>query len=336
MLALSIDKDSRCNVIDTDIPAIGPDDALIKTKACGVCGTDLLKINNKLITAPTVLGHELVGTIVDIGKNVAQFQKGDFVVSAHHVPCFDCHFCRHENYSMCKQFKTTNFVPGGFAECVKLSGEHLRHTTFKVPKTMPWQEAIFMEPLACLVRNEERLPLLAGDCVIVIGLGSIGLMAAKLLKRLNVKVIGVDLDPARCANAHDYGVDFTFDNTGKNFLKAVSEVSHHRADGVLFTSGPSSLINDAMGWIRDGGFLNIFCHLSGERATLDVAQLYHREIQIITTYSPSPTSLKKAFTILQQEDLNLRKMFCPFPARNFAEAITAVNQKKILKALVEF
>lgn len=226
-------------------------------------------------------------------------------------------------------------MPGGFAEFIKISKDHLKHTTFKVPQDMPWQEALFTEPLACCVRNLDRLNIQPRDTIIVVGLGSIGLMMARLLERLECHIIGVDLDQARCQNALNYGVDKTF--TSDDFTSYIyAQTKGRGADGVIFTAGSAGLLDTSIHWIRNGGFINLFSHLSGETATVDTSALYHREIQIISTYSSSIASLNKAFEILKNERLNLSQMFTTFEPEEFNQAIAAVNQRQILKALIKF
>lgn len=339
MKAVLITGKKSALVTDFPKPQMAKDEVLIQTRGCGVCGTDVLKYNWELVKKPTVLGHELVGQVVAVGEVVRDFSVGDTLVVAHHVPCFSCHDCRHERYSMCAQFKSTNLDPGGFAEFVKISAAHLKHTTFKVPATLDWQEALFTEPLACCVRNMDRLPLLAQDTVVVIGLGSIGLMMTKLLKRLSCTVVGIDLDPERSKMGLIYGADKVFTSTQDgDFLTFIKKTDGGRGcDGVIFTAGPAKLLNESLSWVRGGGFLNLFSHLSGDTATIDTALLYHHEIQMITTYSASPDSLKKAFEILRDENLGLRKMVAPaYAPEKLANAIEDINHRRILKAVVVF
>lgn len=338
MKAVQIQPDASVTVGDLPRPRIGRDEVLLRTIGCGVCGTDVLKMNLRLLRAPTVLGHELVGEVVEAGPALRGFALGDTVVVAHHVPCGDCHFCRHGNDSMCQVFKATNLDPGGFAEFVRVSAVHLAHTAFKLPPSMPWQEAIFTEPLACCVRNVGRLPLLAGDSAVVVGLGSIGLMTAALLERIAVTVIGLDLDAARRAEAPKYGVDRVFEAPGADFRATLARMTDNRgADAVVFTAGPGTLLNTSLDWLRDGGCVNLFSHLSGETAAIDTAKLYHREIQLITTYSSSPQSLKQAFAILAEGDINLRQMIAPaYAPASLAQAVADINARKILKAVIQF
>ena len=154
---------SDIRVEDRPIPKIGHGEALLKVRACGICGTDVLKVSRALPKQPVVLGHELVGDIVEIGEGLERLRLGDRVVVAHHVPCGECHFCRHGNHSMCRHFKQSNLDPGGFAEYLRIPADHAQHTAFLVPENIKDEAALFTEPLACCVRNVRRAPLLPGD-----------------------------------------------------------------------------------------------------------------------------------------------------------------------------
>lgn len=339
MNAILTNENSHSEVTKLPIPDPKDNEMLIKTKGCGICGTDILKINLKLLTKPTVLGHEYIGEVVSVGSEITGYKKGDLVVSAHHVPCFQCHYCNHKNYSMCSHFKKTNFVPGGFSEYIVITKEHADHSTFKIPQDMDWKEAVFTEPLACCVRNIHRLPLKNQDTVLIIGLGSIGLMMASLLNLLDCHVIGIDLDEKRCKESKAFGVNETFtDLNSKDFLTSIEKQTNQRGlDGIIFTAGPATLLPISFKWLRNGGFINLFSHLSGEKTEIDTADLYHKELQIITTYSASPDSLKEAFEILKNKNLNLKRMYGDhYKPQEFDQALKDIADRKILKAMVEF
>ncbi|HXZ03315.1 MAG TPA: alcohol dehydrogenase catalytic domain-containing protein, partial [Ktedonobacteraceae bacterium] len=97
------------------IPSITDTELLVKVHGCGLCGSDIIKIVQQA-RPPVVLGHELSGTIVECGKAVSKFEVGQRINVSHHVPCGECHYCRHGNYSMCANFKASNIDPCGFAE----------------------------------------------------------------------------------------------------------------------------------------------------------------------------------------------------------------------------
>src|SRR5262249_10582229 len=141
-------------------PQIKDDEVLLKVALCGLCGSDIKKILEARSDSPElVLGHEIAGEVVEVGPKVRKFSVGERVAVAHHVPCFECHYCRHENYSMCPVFKKSNLDPGGFAEFLRIPATHVEHAAFQIPENIKNEEALFMEPLACCLRCVKRLAL---------------------------------------------------------------------------------------------------------------------------------------------------------------------------------
>ena len=165
------------------IPSISDSELLVRVHGCGLCGSDIIKIVQQA-PPPVVLGHELSGTIVERGKAVSNFEVGQRVIVAHHVPCGECHYCKHQNYSMCAEFKTSNIDPCGFAEYIRVPAQHVQQTTLLLPESLNAEEGSFVEPLACCVRAVRRTPLLAEDSVVVMGLGSVGLLMIQAVKAI--------------------------------------------------------------------------------------------------------------------------------------------------------
>jgi len=174
------------------IPTIADYELLVKVHGCGLCGSDILKIVQQA-PPPVILGHEPTGTIVEMGRGVTNFTVGQRVMVAHHVPCGHCHYCRHGNYSMCASFKTSNIDPCGFAEYIRVPAQHVQQTTLPLPATLNDEAGSFVEPLACCIRAVRRTPLLSGDTIVILGLGSIGLLMLQAFKALaptqNVRAI---------------------------------------------------------------------------------------------------------------------------------------------------
>lgn len=338
MKAVVINPDGRSACAEIPAPDLTPGGAILKTIACGVCGTDLLKIGRRLITNPTVLGHEYVGVIHEISPGAKDFKRGDVVVTAHHVPCGDCAYCRADSPTMCRLFKTSNFVPGGFAEFIGIGPGHLRQVTGKIPPDMPWREAVFTEPLACCLRHWRRSGLKAGNTAVVVGLGSIGLMMSALLKYHGVSVIATEIDATRRDTARDFGLATVQNDTGDDFTQLLlGKTGGRGADAAIFTAGPADLPSRAMGWISDGGAIHLFSHLSGEPATLDLALLYHREIRIIPTYSAAPADIRSALEFLHRGNFNFRRMLAPaYAPEDFDRAVADANERQVLKAVIQF
>src|SRR6266496_4760855 len=184
------------------VPAIARNELLVKVAACGVCPTDIKKIHFGTVPPPRIFGHETAGTIVRVGARVRGFRAGDRVALHHHVPCMDCHFCRHHAFAQCAQYKrtgiTAGFEPagGGYAEYVRVMPFVLPGVV-KIPARNSFLEGAMLEPVNTVLKAVKRLALLPGDNVLVAGQGPIGLMFTKLLQLRGLSVVASDLLPAR-------------------------------------------------------------------------------------------------------------------------------------------
>src|SRR5712671_6312535 len=172
-------KDLRVETVP--VPAIRPNEILVKVAACGVCPTDIKKIHYGTVPPPRIFGHETAGTIVKLGSAVRGFKVGDRVALHHHVPCLDCHACRHRAFAQCPQYKrtgiTAGFEPagGGYAEYVRVMPFVLPGVV-KIPARNSFLEGAMLEPVNTVLKAIRRLSVLPGDWVLVAGQGPIGLM----------------------------------------------------------------------------------------------------------------------------------------------------------------
>src|SRR5437868_6243365 len=184
------------------VPRIGANELLVKVAACGVCPTDIKKIHYGTVQPPRIFGHETAGTIVRLGARVKGFRLGDRVALHHHVPCLDCHACRHRAFAQCAQYKrtgiTAGFEPagGGFAQYARVMDFALPGVV-RIPSKNSFQEAAMLEPVNTVLKAVRRLALLRGDYVLVTGQGPIGLMFTRLLALEGYRVVATDLLQAR-------------------------------------------------------------------------------------------------------------------------------------------
>jgi L-iditol 2-dehydrogenase len=329
---------SKVEVQEIPIPLLGPQDILLKVQVCGVCGTDVRKVQFGLIKKPTVLGHEIAGEVVEIGKQVTQFQLGDRVVVAHHTPCYSCHFCRHESYSMCKKFKTSNLDPGGFSEFVRIPADHVAMTAHRIPEDVPYDWAIHMEPMACVLRNVKRAHILPGDTVVVIGLGSTGLFTGQIVQNFGGQVIATDLREERRILGKKLGFKAVLDGSDPNFLSILQELTQGRgADVVILTAGTPKLYGEVVHWVRDGGKISLFAALDPKaQLTYNIEEIYHREITIYSSYSSSPAELTESLWFIQNRTLAV-DILTPtlFPLSGLPLAIQSVVNQSVLKAIIQ-
>jgi L-iditol 2-dehydrogenase len=313
-------------------PVIGPGEILLRVRGCGLCGSDLAKLRGPA-PRPAVLGHEVVGEVARVGPGAPDFQPGERVVVAHHVPCSACHYCRRGSPSMCRAFRASNLDPGGFAEYVRVPAENVRLVTFRVPAEMSDEVAAFTEPLGCCVRAVRRAALQPDDTVLVVGLGAMGCLLLQLARRRGTRVVAVDPIPARRALAEAFGAEAAV--APEEVGAALAGASEGRgADVVLLTAGAPAVVRAAFGWVRDGGAVHLFVG-EGE-GPLPVGDLYRRELTLTATYSSSPEDLGEAFRLIESGAVRVAEL-CSHrvPLERLAEAVGLMERREALKVFVE-
>ncbi len=315
-------------------PAVGAGDLLLRVRGCGLCGSDIAKIVAPDTRGPVVLGHEVVGDVVEAGDGVAGFVVGDRVVAAHHVPCGECHYCRRGSESMCRSFKASNLDPGGFAEYVRVPPANVRHATFRIPDHLTDEEASFVEPLACCLRAVDRARVEPGDTVVVVGLGSIGCLFVQLLVRAGAAVVGADPLFARAVLARALGARVTGD--AETAAGAARELSDGRgADHVVITGGGADVLPWAAALAREGGTLHFFAGGPGDSLPLPLGTLYHRELTVTSTYSSSPATLARAFWLLAAGKVEVEQLITHrLPLEQLAEGVELMRRREALKVYV--
>jgi L-iditol 2-dehydrogenase len=315
-------------------PSIGPGELLLKVRGCGLCGSDIVKIRSARVTPPAVLGHEVVGEVVRVGSGVGEFALGDRLVVAHHVPCFACHYCRRGSPSMCREFKTVNLDPGGFAEFLRVPAPNVRHAAFRIPEGVSDEVASFTEPLACALRALGRARVLAGDTAWVIGLGSVGALFVQLLLRAGVKVLASDPLPERCALGERFGAE-AFQGADALGERARQLTDGRGVDLVLVTAGGASVLPSGASVARDGGAIHYFAGGDGDSLPLPLAALYHRELTLTATYSSSPVELREAFDLLVRGAIRVERLITHrLPLSRLAEAVALTVEHQALKVYV--
>ena len=332
-----VSQNQQSQVREVPRPSLQKGDLLLQVKACGVCFSDVHKIRFQQLEQAAILGHEVAGEVVEAGSYVSKFKVGDRVVVAHHVPCLRCHYCRRGNISMCPQFKKTNLDPGGFAEFVRVPGTHVESVAFPVPAGLTETEASFMEPLGCSVRAVRRAGIQRSDVVVLVGLGSIGLLLLQLIRHTGAECIGIDLDQKRREFAKGLGLDAAFAGSEPGFQEYLATTTEGRgADGVLLTAGDPALVSTALTWLREGGTCTIFASLHPEsNVRLDWNQLYYRELNIVSSYSASPADLSEALELLGKGSVRVADLTRDtFQLEQFSDALAALESRTILKAIM--
>lgn len=308
-----------------DLTLNGKKGAIVRVLGCGLCGSDIVKFVHKIAKDGTVLGHEIVAEIFDINSDTP-FKKGDVIVTSHHIPCGKCVYCRHGNVSMCEHFKSTNIRPGGFAEYVYLSEEHLQNVAHLKPENLTDVEASFYEPLGCIVRAVKRANLLSGDNVLVIGLGSIGVLTSQALRAFGYNVTGCDLIPERIEFLKSSGIN-AFD------VRKLSD--DYMADCVFMTSGADKAIDTALKYVRNGGKILVFSSTPHDETSYQNNEIYYRELTVLGSYSPSPDDLKDSLELLKSGKVIVKGISTEYKFDDIQKAFDDTMSNKIMKAYIK-
>src|SRR5271168_3072473 len=186
--------DSVVSVEQVPTPAAGPGELLIRVESCGICHTDLKKIEYNLLAPPRIFGHETAGVVAATGAGVRGFAPGDRVIVFHHIPCGECFYCRHKLYAQCPVYKkvgvTAGYEPagGGFSQYVRVMDWIVRRGMEKIPDGVSFDRACFVEPVNTCLKAVETSGASAGDVVLVMGQGPIGLIFTMILSQRGCRV----------------------------------------------------------------------------------------------------------------------------------------------------
>ena len=252
-------------VEDVPVPEVRDHEVLIKVAACGICGTDIKKIFQLYVEPPQILGHELAGTVVAVGRGVTKWKPGDRVMSFHHTPCGKCFYCEKRLFSQCKQYKTTGltagFTPngGGFGEYVKALPWVAERGIVALPDNVTFEEATFIEPINTILKAVQKARVVQGETVLVIGCGPIGLQLLMVSKLQTDNLYTSDPIAERRAKSLALGAIECFDPTNGKLVEAIRARTEGRgADVVFVAAAHPALVTDALAAARPGGRVLLF------------------------------------------------------------------------------
>ena len=291
------------------VPEIGPGELLVRIHASGICGSDVMEWY-RLSRAPLVLGHEVAGEVVEVGERVEGYKEGDRVAAAHHVPCNTCHYCLSGHHTVCDTLRQTNFDPGGFAEYVRLPAINVDRGVFPLPDAVSFEEATFIEPLACVLRGQRRAGMQAGKSILIIGSGITGLLHLKLARALGAgKIVTTDFVPYRLEAAQRFGADATI-HAGEYVPSRLQQLNDGRlADLVIVCVGAASAIDQALKSVERGGTILFFAPTRpGVTIPLSVNDLFFSDVTLTSSYAGSPEDHFQALELLYTRKVEVKDM----------------------------
>ena len=340
MKALVAGKPGRAEWIEMDEPVIGPGEVLLRSLACGICTTDV-KFTRAGYTGGRryALGHELVGEVVQVGEG-AKWQVGDRVAAAPYLPCGACHYCLHGQPTLCPHLFENSLDPGGLAERVRIPRPLAERGLFPLPEGLPLEFAALAEPVGCCVQAAEDCGVMAGDSVLVIGDGPMGLLCAAVARAYGASPLIISgLTPRRLAVAQEHYADAVVDVASEDLRERVTALTGGRgADVVLVAVSSAEAVEAGLGALRRGGTLNIFAGVpKGTTIPLDLRQVHYGQIRITGSFGVGPYHVAQALRLLASGRVDFAPLVtATFPFAEAAEAVAYAMNLVGLKAVVVF
>lgn len=319
------------------VSAPGTGEILLRLRVVGFCGTDMFKLDTDSAAKGTVLGHEIVGEVIELGDGVANFSTGDRVVVPHHVPCGTCVLCRRGNETMCETFRENLMDPGGFADTVLIRSRATEFAAHALPDGVADEQAVFMEPAACVLRGIRRAGIDDTGVAAILGGGSMGLLHLLVLKAVlpEVKIVVVDPVAERRELAATLGAAAAVE-PGSGTAQAVDRLSDGiGADAVFDTVGGAGMLAAGLELTRPGGSVVLFAHApEGEASGFDLNNLFKHERRIIGTYSGSVAEQTEILQLILTGALDPSPLVThKLPLNDFDRAVSLVKQRQALKIL---
>jgi L-iditol 2-dehydrogenase len=275
------------------------------------------KALHKTVTPPIVLGHEVTGDVLKTGKAVKKFQEGDRVVVPHHTPCLACFYCHHDHPTLCDQYTKTNIDPGGFSEYIRVPQPNVERAMLDIGDC-DYEEAAFVEPVACCLHAWERISILPTDTVLIVGAGPIGLLHLELAQMFHAGDVYVaDVKPSRLQHAKK-----------KGGIPVNPQDEHVKAEIVIIAAGNKNAYEFGLRSVNKGGQVSFFAECpQGSEIRIDPNMVYGQELTFTGSYSSTPFGHWQALSLIQHGVIHVNQLITHrFPLEGLREAIELAAQ----------
>lgn len=330
-------------VREVERPDCPPRGAVLRVRACAVCGSDLrtFKHGHYAVKLPHILGHELSGEVVEIDAR-ADFAPGDRVALAPAVSCGRCLHCRSGHFNRCNDIVALGEdIPGGFAEYVAvparlLDGGYLIH----MPAGMSFETAALAEPLACVLNGQELLQVSLDQTVAVLGLGAIGCMHIAVARRRGARrIFAFDISPTRIEIARAFGADAYFDSTAVDPVATILEATEgHGVDVAIVACASGEAQKQAVAMAAKGGHVSFFGGLPKDNSVvaLDTNPIHYRELFVVGAFGTTPIQLQHAVNLISAGMLPVDQLATHvFPLDEIERAFEVAASEESLRVIVK-
>ncbi|MEM2930374.1 MAG: alcohol dehydrogenase catalytic domain-containing protein [Thermoproteota archaeon] len=330
-------NDFRWEEVET--PSIGPDEILVRVRACGLCSTDVWKAMYHEAKPGTVLGHEVSGEVAETGSNVSALRVGDRVAVFHRAECGTCYYCRRGDETLCSEYRQQSIFPGAFAEYVRVTPRLVRKSVVRIPDEMTHEEATMIEPTACCVRAVSKCGISSGDTVLIVGDGPMAMLNAQVSKSAGALVILSGHHDHRVEAAVRLGADYAFNSNKINLRGKVLELTGGRGvDVVIVAVSSTDAVQQSLKLVREGGKICVFGDFRDvpqPSLSLDLKQVVHGSVSLLGSWGCSTKDYHAAFNLMKNGRVSVREMITHrLPLDRFTEALNIFLSKNCVKIVL--
>jgi len=319
---------------DAPVPEPGPGEVLLKVMACGICGSDVVEWY-RLPRAPLIQGHEVGARVEKVGPGVLRFKPGDRVMAAPKVPCLKCAYCRDGHFPQCSEAKER--LTGGFAQYVLVPKFIVENGLYPLPGSISYEQATFIEPLACVVRAA-RIGGVAGKrTVLVLGSGISGLLHVRLAKLRNCVIAATDVNPKKLELAGKAGARILIP-PGEDACARLVKETGRKADVVILCTGALSAVEQAWKSVDKGGSIVFFAAPGPEKSVvIPINDFWTKEVRVLTSYYCGPPDIREAMDLLASGKIEVDSLVTHrLPLERIAEGFALMLEgKNAVKVIIE-
>ena len=285
------------------VPRAAPGEIIVRVAAALTCGTDLKVYRRgyhaRMIQPPALFGHELAGTVAELGAGVTEFALGDRVVPLNSAPCGECYYCQRDQENLCADLLFNN---GAYAEYIRIPARIVARNTLHVPASLSLEHAALTEPLACALHGFEDSNPRPGDTVAVLGAGPLGLMMIHLAALHGCEAIAIVKHPAQAASAKLLGAAHVLDiSTVEDPVLAARALTPDQqgVDIAIEAVALAETWQQAVALARNGGTVNFFGGpAAGTTVSLDTNRLHYGDLTLKATFHHTPATARRAFDLI--------------------------------------
>jgi L-iditol 2-dehydrogenase len=344
MKAAVLEGRDRIALREVETPICGPTEAILKLRACAVCGSDIriYHYGNDRVKYPAVIGHEIAGEVIEVGAEVTRIKEGERVALGADVPCGTCYWCTSGmgtncaiNYAVGYQF------PGGFQQYMLLNETILSYgPVTQIPKGLTFNEAALAEPLACAINGLELARFGLGKSICIIGLGPIGCMMLELSKVFGAsRVFAAQRSARRLEMARQFREDARFISIEEEDLVETvrRETDGEGVDLAITTAGTVQAHEDAIKMVRHRGYVNLFGGLKNQpKLCIDSNLIHYKECFVMGSHGSLPRHHQKAVELIARGDVRAdRYVSAVFPLQEIRQAFEFHESRQGMKVIVD-